>query len=177
MEKIKGLATPRINTKKLILFSALLGIATVAPMLLSHQQIVSGPIVNATLIISVILLGTESAILVGLVPSIIALSVGLLPAVLAPMIPFIMLSNAILVLLFGYLYKKNYWFALVFGSLVKFLFLYVTSSVVISLLIKTELASQVALIMSWPQFLTAVAGGFLAFGFLKITKKVYNKNK
>ncbi|MFH1749901.1 MAG: ECF transporter S component [bacterium] len=172
MEKIKELVIPRINTKKLIQFSALLGIATVAPILLSHQQIISGPIVNATLMISVVLLGTESAILVGLVPSIIALSVGLLPVVLAPMIPFIMLSNVVLVIVFGCIYKKNYWTGLISASVVKFLFLFTTSSVVINLLIKTELAKQVGLIMSWPQLLTALAGGILAFGFLKIIKRV-----
>ena len=172
VEKVKIAVIPKINIRKLIQFSALLGIASVAPILLGHQQIISGPIVNATLIISVVLLGTESAILIGLVPSIIALSVGLLPAVLAPMIPFIMLSNVILVTVFGYLYKKNYWAGLISASVIKFLLLFTTSSVVINLLINSELAKQVGLIMSWPQFLTALAGGVLAFGFLKIIKKV-----
>ena len=172
MQGLKVQVIPKINIRKLIQFSALLGIASIAPVLLSHQQIISSPIVNATLIISVVLLGTESAILVGLVPSIVALSAGLLPAVLAPMIPFIMLSNVILVGVFGYLYKKNYWTGLISAALIKFIFLFATSSIVVNLILKTELAKQVSLIMNWPQLLTALAGGVLAFGFLKIIKKV-----
>ncbi len=172
MQKTETAAIPKIDTKKLIQFSALLGIASIAPVLLSHQQVISGPIVNATLIISVVLLGTESAILVGLIPSIVALSVGLLPAVLAPMIPFIMLSNVILVMVFGFVYKRSYWAGLVSASILKFLFLFFTSSVVINLVIKTELAKQVGLIMSWPQLLTALIGGILAFGLLKFIKKM-----
>ena len=52
---------------------------------------------NAVLIIAAVLLSPFEAVLIGLVPSAVALSSGLLPLALAPMVPFIMIGNAILV--------------------------------------------------------------------------------
>jgi len=44
--------------------------------------------------------------------------------------------------------------------------------VVISLLLKKEVASQVSLMMSWPQLVTALAGGVLAWVFLRGAKRI-----
>jgi len=120
----------------------------------------------------VVLLGTQTTLVMCLLPSVIALSVGLLPAVLAPMIPFIMISNVILVVTFGFLRNKNYWLSIGVASFLKFIFLFSTSSIVIKLLLKKEVASSVVAIMSWPQLATALAGGVLAFVFLKSIKKI-----
>jgi len=143
---------------------------TVAPLV--KQQLIVGPIVNATLFISAATLGTAGAIMVGLVPSVISLSVGLLPPVLAPVIPFIMISNALLVSVFAIFRKRNFFLGIVAASVVKYLFLYATSSMVISLLLKKEVASSVAQMMSWPQLLTALAGGVLAWVFLRGAKRI-----
>ena len=168
MNQIKTLVLKRENISTLIQFVALVGIATVAPLL--GQQAITGPIVNATLFISVMFLGAQNAILVGLVPSLIALSVGLLPSVLAPMIPFIMVGNTILIITFSYLKEKGFWSGMILASVFKFLFLFGTSSIVINLLLKKEIASKVAMMMSWPQLFTALAGGLIAYIFLKSIK-------
>jgi hypothetical protein len=159
-----------INRTAVITFVVLLGIATAAP--LCHNQFITGPIVNATLLIAVALLGMRDGLLIGLIPSSIALATGLLPPVLAPMIPFIILGNAILVVTFGYLRDKNYWLALVSGSVLKFAFLFGTSSVVTSLLVNQKVAANVAMMMSWPQLATALMGGLIAYGFLRGTKSI-----
>ncbi len=169
MHKTTALKLVRANVIPFITFTALIGVATVAPLF--HYQPVTGPIVNATLFIAAATLGPQRAILIGLIPSMIALSAGLLPAVLAPMIPFIMLSNAILIMTFSALKKKNYWLNIAIGSTLKFLFLFTTSSIVINLLIKKEIAQQVALILSWPQLLTALAGGVIAYPIIKLIKR------
>lgn len=169
MYKTTALKLVRANVLPFITFTALIGVATVAPLF--HYQPVTGPIVNATLFIAAATLGPQRAILIGLIPSMIALSAGLLPAVLAPMIPFIMLSNAILIMTFSALKKKNYWLNIAIGSTLKFLFLFTTSSIVINLLIKKEIAQQVALILSWPQLLTALAGGVIAYPIIKLIKR------
>lgn len=153
----------RVNVIASTKFIALIGVATIVPLF--HQQMITGPIVNATLFIATIILGTQAGILVGLIPSIIALSVGTLPAPLAPMVPYIMISNAILIVTFGLLRNKNYWLAVGVASFLKFLFLFATSSIVIGLLVQQELAESVALMMSWPQLVTALAGGVLASVF------------
>jgi hypothetical protein len=172
MEKAEEISINKVEAlKKTAIFSILLGIAIIMPAIV-HQQMITGPIVNATLFLATFLLAPEIAIFVGLLPSIIALSSGLLPAPLAPMVPFIMISNSILILVFYYFKKKNFWIAIFIASILKFLFLYSTSFLVIDLLLKKELAKQVSLMMSWPQLLTALVGGTIAYILLKVLKKI-----
>ncbi len=161
--------TLSIDLSSAIIFVALLSIASILPLF--HNQIITGPLVNAVLFLAVILAGTQNAILIGLIPSIIAISTGLLPSALSPTVPFIMISNTLLVLSFSYFKDKNYWLGVVLSSFLKFFFLFATSSIVINLLVKKELSSKVASMLSLPQLITALAGGFLAFIFLKTLKK------
>jgi len=176
MEKTKILVLKRKTIVNSITFVLLLGVATIAPLF--HFQPVTGPIVNATLFIAATLLGVQNAIFIGLLPSTIALSAGLLPPVLAPMVPFIMLGNTILIVAFNYLRKKNYWLGVISASVLKFLFLFGASSIVINLLLKREIATKVAVMMSWPQLATALTGGIIAYLFLKVffDRGIYTKN-
>ena len=91
MEKVKVLGLQNVKVKMLAQFASLLAIAVILPLF--HQQWLTGPLVNAILFIAVVLLGSQNAIIMGLLPSTIALAAGLLPAVLAPMVPFIIISN------------------------------------------------------------------------------------
>lgn len=160
----------RANTIYLVKFLALLVVATAAPALGFHSQWITGPIVNAVLIASVFIVGIRGAFLIGLLPSTIALAVGLLPPVLAPMIPFIIISNTLLILVIDQL-KNKYWLGLVLGSTLKFIFLLTTSSLASGLLLKKELSLTVAQMMSWPQLFTALIGGCLVYLILKIKTK------
>ena len=153
----------------LVQFAALTGVAVVAPLL--GSQFVSGSIVNAVLFTTVILLGWRSAVLMATIPSLIALSVGLLPLVLAPMVPFIITANIILVSVYNFSLKKNYWLRVILASFLKFVFLFFTSSIVINLFLTEKVAAKVAIMMSWPQFVTALIGGLLAYFFFKGIKK------
>jgi len=56
------------------------------------------------------------------------------------------------------------------ASVLKFIFLWSTSFIVVKLLLKSELAGQVSAMMSWPQLATALLGGVIAYFFLKILK-------
>jgi hypothetical protein len=164
------------NVIYLTKFTLLLAIATFAPFIGFHSQWITGPLVNAALILSVFMIGARGTLLIGMLPSTIALSTGLLPAILAPMIPFIIISNSILILVIDFFYKKqlinkdniNYGIGLIVGAGLKALFLFLTSSVVIGLLVNKALAPKIAAMMSWPQMVTAVIGGVIVFGFLKI---------
>jgi hypothetical protein len=153
-----------------IQFALLASIATLAPLF--GQQAITGSIVNANLFVSTALLGVQAGILIGLLPSLVALSIGLLPPVLAPMIPFIMVGNTILVIIFNYLKETNYWLGVITASALKFIFLFSTSSIVIELFLKKEIAKKIATMMSWPQLLTALAGSLIAYTFLKGIKKI-----
>jgi hypothetical protein len=183
---IKSITLSKTNINYLVRFLILLTIATSAPLLGFHSQWITGSIVNMALILSVFVVGIRGALLIGMLPSTIALGTGLLPAILSPMIPFIIISNCILVLVFSSLsraeaepvevvvegprekiWNLNYFIRLFLGAGIKYLFLFLTSGIVINLLLNSKVAPAVAQVMSWPQFLTAMIGGVLAFGILK----------
>lgn len=151
-------------------FLFMLSLAVILP--LYHNQMITGPLINALLFIAAVVTSRGNAVFLGLVPSTIALSVGLLPPVLAPMIPFIMLSNALMVLTFGFLKEKNYILSIIIASFVKFIFLSSTSSLVCTLLLKKEIAQAVSFMMGLPQLITALAGGIIALGLLKSFRKI-----
>jgi len=156
---------------KVFVFAILLGISVVVPALI-HVQWITGPVINAVLIISVVLIGSTEAVLLGLMPSAIALVAGLLPLSLAPMIPFIMIGNAVLVFTFHYFYKKNFFVAIGVAAFLKFVFLHFSVVWLMRGLLDGGLLSKLAVMMSWPQFFTAIIGGVVAYGFLKGVKKV-----
>lgn len=172
MIQVKTLVLDKEKALFLTKLAVLLVTAVALPIVFSHSQAITGPLVNAVLFISAVILGIEGAVLVALVPSLVALSAGLLPAVMAPMVPFIMTGNVILIFVFDYFRKSNYWLGVVLASFLKFVFLYATSYIVIDLVIKKEVAVKAATMLSWPQLLTALAGGAIAYFILKMTKKL-----
>lgn len=157
------------NVLALTTFIVLVAVAVIAPIF--KIQYITGPIVNATIILSVALLGFENAVFVSLLPSPIALSVGLLPVVLLPMTPFIIIGNVIFAFVFSKFKTKDYWLGITLGAALKFLFIFLSAEFLIKMILKKELAEAVMAMMSWPQVVTALAGGVIAFGVLKIVKK------
>jgi len=165
---MKNTAVLTIKKEAVLTFIALLGVAVAAPLI--KQQYVTGTIVNATLIIGTACLGVRYGLLLCLLPSSIALATGLLNPVLAPMVPFIVMGNVVLVLAFRYLKNSNFWVGAAAGAVLKFALLQGMSTVVIGLLINKSVAPAVANMMSWPQLITALAGGVVAFGTIKLLK-------
>ncbi|MBD3328581.1 hypothetical protein GF340_04725 [Candidatus Peregrinibacteria bacterium] len=157
------------NAKKAIIFSILFVLAFTIPAFI-HSQWITGPLVNAILIFAVLTVGPAEAILLGMMPSIAALSVGLLPLPMAPMIPFIMFGNAILIMLIHWLKKTNFALALFSGATLKFLLLWGSVSFIISNLVPAQLSANLSVMMSWPQLFTALAGGLIAYSIVKIFK-------
>ncbi len=149
----------------LIQFIVLLLIVCLAPMV--NNQIITGTIVNASLLIAVVLLGMRGAILLSVLPSLVSLSFGLLPMVMAPMVPFIIIGNISLVYIFNLLRKKNFFLGLIPAALVKFSFLFLVSNFLISFFIKQSVADKIAVMMSYPQLITALMGGIVSFIIIK----------
>jgi len=166
--KIKTIALSEIKTKEITLFFGLLFVASIVPLI--GSQAVTGPVVNATLFLATVFIGIQGAVGIALFPSIVALSTGMLPAATFPLVPFIMTGNVILVLVFKY-FSQNFWKGVIFASFAKFLFLYAASFLVLNNLLEGAVLGQVSVMMSWPQLLTALTGGVIAFGaksFFKI---------
>ena len=103
---VKEQILDKVNTQNLAKFIILAGVALFLPFLI-HLQWITGPIINALLILILFLVGIRSALVVALIPSLMALAGGLLPAVLAPAVPFIMISNVIYILTIDRFYDRS----------------------------------------------------------------------
>lgn len=171
MDNTRAVAIDKTRTNSLVAWMSILGLALLAPLFPLQQ--ISGPIVNALLFIAVLILGLKQTLPICFMPSIMALSAGLLPWLLAPIVPFIMLSNVILVIVFAYTYEKNFWWGVLAASLLKFIFIWSTTAAVANLIIKKPQAIKaVAMMMSWPQLFSALAGGVIAYFVLKFIKRI-----
>jgi hypothetical protein len=138
--------------------------AVITPAILAHapqNQWITGTIINAIIFLAVWRVGVVNAAFIAFLPSSIALLRGLLPAPMAILIPCIVLSNIILIAAF-YALKKYPLAGIISASLAKFLFLFAISTYFI------KIASPLLIMMHWPQLFTALAGGLIAVGAIKI---------
>ncbi len=148
--------------------------AIIFPALLAHtpaNQWITGTIVNALLFLAVWRVGIVNAIFVAALPSSIALLRGLLPAPMAVLIPYIILANILMIAVF-FLLSRTWKFGfqvkiipVVSASIAKFLFLFTITSYFV------KVASPLLAMMHWPQLFTALAGGLIAVGIMKVAHK------
>lgn len=155
---------------KLVVFAVLLAVSIALPSFI-HSQWVTGPIINAALLIALVTVGPMEAVVLGLMPSAIALSSGLLPIALAPMVPFIMLGNALLIMSFHYLRNQNYVLRLGVSAFLKLMFLHYSVVFIMKGFLDNTIISKLMVMMSWPQFFTAVIGGAIAYPIIKSLSK------
>lgn len=150
-------------------FAVVLFMITFVPLL--QNQIVTGTIVNALLAISVFLFGLNGAFLLVFIPSMISLFLGVLPLAMLPMIPFIFLGNIIFILAIN-IFKERYWIAGIIGSFAKAAFLFASSYILFSYFAGGVGVKLLSSMMGYLQLLTASMGVILAYGVLKIFKKI-----
>lgn len=165
MEKI--ISKTKSITVPLIQFLSILGIVILAQIIFKNQFIV-GSIVNAILISSVVFLGLRQAVGIAIIPSLFSVFTGLLPVAVIPFVPCIILGNLVLVLTFNFLKDKSYFLGGILGSVLKFSFLFLASSLLFSFLPQPVLYA-----MSYPQLITAIIGTISAFIVLKLFKKIW----
>ncbi len=159
-----ALSTSAQASEAVAWFGLLLGASVLAPMLGLHQ-LVTGTVVNAALIVATVRLGPRAAMSIGVLPSLFALVSGQLPAVLAPMVPFIVVGNLLLVAVFHRLRHKGYWRGAGAAAVLKWAWLFGTSAALLALL-PVEAPVAVVAMMGWPQLVTALTGATLARGVL-----------
>jgi len=177
MNEIKTNLGTLVDVRSISTFLGLAGITILVPFFI-HLQWLTGPFVNAMLIIILFILGIRSALVMCLIPSLMALSGGLIPYFLTPAVPFIMISNVIYILSIDWLYNnikdnaKGYWLGLLLGSTVKFVFLLISLNIISRIMIKQDVIALIIKMFSWPQFATALAGGVFAWFILKWLKRI-----
>lgn len=154
----------RFITTTAILFALVLVV-----QMLGFPQMVTGPLVNAMLLLATAFAGVGSGILIGLFTPWVALLRGILPAPLGPVVPFIMLGNGALVVVFGLFGRKKVFvlevLGIVLGAVVKYLIL----SQAVRFL--AGIPPQVARMMQVPQLITALLGGALALALSRAIQR------
>ncbi len=139
---------------KITLFSLA---AAVVPSLGLRQEI-TGPLVNAMLLLAGGAIGIPSPMALGALPSLVAIGRGTHPVALLPMVPFIVLGNAAFVGVFGMLRGRNFALASSVASVAKLAVLSLTAMYVV------HLPGPLAAMMGLPQLYTALAGAVIAYG-------------
>ncbi|WP_312654348.1 ECF transporter S component [Proteiniclasticum sp.] len=140
------------------------------------NQLFVGPIVNAVLLLAVYFSSVRWAMLIGVLTPLLAFFTGVLASPMAPFIPFIALGNFLYVLIFSFFRKQRFGesIGVLTASLVKFLFLYFSATILIDLIaigIPQPVKEKLAVSMGLPQFITAVLGGAIAIALYKMLKR------
>lgn len=138
-----------------------------------------GPLVNMTLIITAIVVGPISAVIIGCLTPLVAFFLGIMP--LLPIVPFIMIGNILFVLGFslikGRFGKLGVWIGIVVAAIAKAGFLAISIRYLVVYFVE-KVPPKLILAFSLPQLYTALIGGTLAIvishylsGYLKNQKK------
>lgn len=150
----------RLTTRSLTRAAMLLALAVVAQTI-SKVQMVTGPAVNAVLLLSVPFVGPVAGTLIGLLTPLLALWTGNLAAPAVPFLPFIMIGNAVIVLAFAALRKTNTWLAAGIAAVLKFAWL-TLSARYLAALFGIKLPAKLIAAFGVPQLYTALIGGAIA---------------
>ncbi len=136
------------------------------------SQPLVGPLVNFTLIISAALVGTTSGVIVGCLTPLIAFFFGIMP--LFPLVPFIMIGNALFVFLFNIIRRNmnilGNTVGIIIAALAKFAFLIISVKYIVTLIVP-KIPPKIIAAFSLPQLYTALIGGFLAIIIIKFIQR------
>jgi len=166
------------NSKKIqfmtrtALLLALVITVQMAGRLIPNSNFVVGPLVNACLLISTALAGVWSGIIISVISPFASLINNHAPvaAALLPFAPFVAAGNAVYVLCYYLLGKKNSVVGVGIGSILKFAFLYSSINIFLQLFSFPKFAKVLTFLFGWPQLITALIGGILALAVVKILK-------
>lgn len=176
----------KITTKQITTTAILLAICIASQFLKNLSVYITGPIINACLILAVLSVGVGCGIILAVITPITAFLIAGSPimAAIPAIIPCIMLGNVILVLGVGLITKKVKGNAgliagMAAGSVVKALFMgIVISMILIPMLLPEAMAPKMTVFQttfSITQLITALIGSIYAFVLWIPLKKVVSK--
>lgn len=171
----------KITTRQLVQTALLLALCIVFQCLKGLSVYITGPAVNAVLILATLSVGLYSGLLIAVTAPIVAFFLGATPIMnLIPwMIPVIMVGNAIIVLAVWLLKNKSLIAGLLTGSVCKAAFLWLTVWYLILPLFqgnipeakRTVMVATVKTTFSVTQLITALIGSAIAFAIWKPLQK------
>jgi hypothetical protein len=159
----------KISIKTITYTAIFLALTIAAQQFKVLNQFITGPIINAILIIATLYIGLVSGSIIAILSPIFALVINPSPILLAVpiMTPLIILANLIIVVSASYFKEKNLISGLILGSILKSAFLWLCVSFVAlpyfatGLAPKLKMAAQTA--FSYNQLITALIGSFVAY--------------
>lgn len=163
----------RITTKQITTTALLLALCIVFQSMKGLSVYLTGSAVNCILIIAVLYCGLFSGTCIAVLTPIVAYFIGATPIInMIPfMMPVIMLGNELIVLGVWMFHKKRVAVGMLFGCIVKTLFLWATVWLVVLPIWGTNLpeimVATVKTTFSVTQFVTACIGSVLAWTILK----------
>ena len=160
-------------------YAGLALIALLVPLLFRHPQLLVGSVVNFMLIMAAVnVRGWKKIVSLILLPSVAAVAGGYLfgpfTIFLIYMMPFIWVSNAILVFVFKSLYvskRKNYLLTLPLAAGLKASFLFGIALLLFNL---SVLPQMFLIAMGLVQLATALIGGLMAFSVSIVYRKYFS---
>lgn len=162
-----------MSTKKLAVTALLLALCLMFQLLKGISVYLTGPMVNAILIVAAVLCGTASGTVIAVCAPLFAYLLGATPVVnLVPaMLPVIMAGNLIIALCARFLWKKSPAGSLLAGSVLKALWLWLTVWYVVLPFFGTALPEKmvatVRTTFSVTQLITALIGSVIAYIVIK----------
>jgi len=171
-------------TKKTLFISrlSLLVSLTLIIQIAGFPQPITGPLINAMLLITTSLIGCIGGVTLGCLTPIIAILRGQLPPILASLVPFIAVGNSILVIVFfivnyrlkikvNQIRRFQVYFAIFSAAVAKFLFLVSTVKIIFPLILMHQVPQKYITLLMIPQLFTALIGGIIFLTLLKILDK------
>ncbi len=131
---------------------------------------VTGPAVNAVLLVGAVHPGMPGGILIGSLTPWAALGLGILNPVAAPLVPVIMTANAVFVAVFGIMRNRSIYLAALTAAAAKYLVFYISINCLLGLF-GIRIPSPLLAAFQLPQLFTALIGGGLGVAAIRILEK------
>ena len=140
-------------------------IATIAGPF-SVKQLITGTLVNCILLVFTAQAGLLSGAVIGVLSSILAAFMGISQIVVTPAVA---VGNAALCVVYSLLARRKSWHfpAMILGAAVKCAFLWLTVPLLLAGAgLPEQQTAMLSVMFSWPQGITALCGGVLAYPIL-----------
>lgn len=152
---------PNLLTKAAVLLAA-----AIVFQLVKMGQYVTGTGINGVLITAVGACGLPWAAAIGIMTPMLAVLLGVQPPPTIVLVTFIMAGNTVYVVLFRILRKYNVYAGIIAAALMKFILLYTAANIIVE-----GLPAPIKLAFSFPQLITAIAGGAIGLVVLKAVSR------
>lgn len=160
-----------MKTRTLIHLGLLLAIA-LAIQSLHLPTFITGPVINAVLIVAVVFPGVLGSIVIGCITPLAAWVLGIINPIAAPVIPVIVAANATLGIIFYLLRERNNYLAVIGAALGKYFVFYVSLNFLFGIF-NIRFPAPMLAAFQIPQLLTALVGGIVGLGIIKQLEKIY----